>query len=376
MARRDLARRARSLGLNVLIVIAPLVLAVAASMVVIQAAGAPPIEAFRALAQGALGGRVEIGRTISFILPLTLVALAWIVAFTARRINVGFEGQMVLGGIAATVVGLHVGGLPRPAHILAASVVAALAGAAWVGIAAWLWARHGVNEIISTLLLNFIALELLGWLVRGPLKEPKTVFPRSPTLPGSVRWPPLLEQTALSWDIVLVPVVVAAVWFGLRRTSFGFGLRMTGANPELARHMALPTRRISSLALLISGAIAGLAGGSLVIGTGTGRLSDGFSSGFGFDGIVVALVARNSPVGSVLAAFLFAILRSGAGLMESSTNLPLELVLITQGLVIVLVSSSVFVLEWARNRRAGAAAQPERPAPAPAPAEETRQAGG
>jgi ABC-type uncharacterized transport system permease subunit len=356
------ARRAGFLGLDALIVVAPVVLAVAASMVVIEASGAPSIEAVQALLRGALGGPVEIGRTLSFILPLSFVALGWIVAFTAKRINVGFEGQIVLGGVAATVVGLYVNGLPRPAHILAASVLATLAGAAWAGIAAWLWARRGVNEIIATLLLNFIALELLGWLVRGPLHEQRSVFPRSPNLPESVRWPSVLENTALTWSIVLVPVVVAAVWFALRRTSFGLGLRMTGANPELARHMGLSTVRVSSLALLASGAIAGLAGGSLILGTGTGRLSDGFSAGFGFDGIVVALVARNSPLGSLLAAFLFAVMRSGAGLMESSTGIPLELVLITQGLVIILVSSSAFVLEWARDRRAGEAARPERAA--------------
>jgi ABC-type uncharacterized transport system permease subunit len=364
--RQDLVRRAGSLGLNVLIVVAPVVLAVAASMIVIEASGAGSTEAVQALLEGALGGRVEIGRTISFVLPLTFVALGWIVAFTAKRINVGFEGQIILGAIAGTIVGLSVP-LPGPAHILAASLAAALAGAAWAGVAAWLWARRGVNEIISTLLLNFVALELLAWLVRGPLKEPRTVFPRSPTLPDSVLWPSILPNTALTWDVVLVPFVVLGVWFLLRRTSFGFGLRATGANPELARHMGLATVRVSSLALVISGAIAGLAGGCLLLGTGTGRLTDGISAGFGFEGIVVALVARNSPLGSVLAAALFALLRSGAGLMESATDVPLELVLITQGLVIILVSSSVFVLERVRERRGPAAGGRAHPRGEPQP---------
>lgn len=343
-------RQTGSLGLRAAVVAAPVLLALAVSMVVIQVSGASAIDAVRALVQGALGGDVQVARTLSFVLPLTLVALGWIVAFTARRINVGFEGQIVLGGIAAAVVGLHVSGLPHFAHIAAASVLAVLAGAGYAGIAAWLWARRGVNEIISTLLLNFIALDFLGWLVRGPLKEPHVLFPRSPNLPSTAQWPHILENTALTWDILLVPLAVTAVWFLLRRTAFGFGLRMTGANPELARYMGLSTVRMNILALLISGGIAGLVGGCLILGADTPRLTDGFSSGFGFDGIVVALVARNSSWGAIFAALLFAVLRSGAGLMESATGIPLELVLITQGLVIILVSSSGLVLERARAK--------------------------
>jgi simple sugar transport system permease protein len=332
------------------IVAAPVLLAICISMVVIQLTGRPSAQALRALLQGALGGRVAIARTISYILPLTFVALGWIVAFTSRRINVGFEGQIVVGGTAAAVIGLYVHGLPRPLHLLLASTVGTLAGAGYAGIGAWLWARRGVNEIISTLLLNFIALQFLGWLVVGPLKEPHVIFPRSSPLAPSARWPSVLSNTALTWNIVLVPVVVIAVWFLLRRTSFGFALRVTGANPELARHLGLPTEKINVLALLIAGGIAGLAGGSLVLSAETSRLMDGFSSGFGFDGIVVALVAWNSPLGTVPAAFLFAILRSGGGLMESLTGVPLELVLITQGLVIILVSSTTFLLENVRKQ--------------------------
>jgi simple sugar transport system permease protein len=330
---------------TLIVVLAPIVLAIAVSMVVIALAGAPPVEAMDALLNGAFGGKVQLARTISFMLPLTLVALGWIVAFTARRVNVGLEGQIVMGGIAAAGVGLYLGPWPAPVHLAVGMLAAAAAGMLYGGIAAWLWASRHVNEIISTLLLNLIALEIVGWLVRGPMHEAGTTFPRSEPIAETVRWPFVIPHTSLSWAIVLAPVAVVVIWFVLRRTTFGMSLRITGANRRAAEYAGIDTTKVTVIALLVSAGMAGITGGALILGGETGRLSDGFSASLGFEGIVVALVARNNPWGVLPAALLFAVLESGSGLMETRVGVAAEVVLITQGIVILIVAGAGFLLD-------------------------------
>ena len=212
-------------------------LALAVSYGIIAATGGDPNEAARALWDGAFGSRAQVAGTLSELIPLVLVALGWIVAFSARRINIGFEGQILVGGACATWVALNVS-LPHPLHLGLATAAGVLGGAAWVGIAAWLWAKRSVNEIISTLMLNFVAIQLISWLVRGPLQEETRGFPRSAAIPESARWPKLLVATPLAWDLILALAMVVAMWFLLRRTSFGFAVRLTGAN-----EVAAPSRR-------------------------------------------------------------------------------------------------------------------------------------
>ena len=350
---------------RVAIAIGPVILALGASMALIVLTGGPPVAAMRALADGAFGGRTPTARTLSFLLPLSLIALAWMVSFSTRRINIGLEGQIVVGGVSAAVVGLFGGGIPVVVHIPLGMIAALVAGALYAGIAAWLWAKRRVNEIISTLMLNFIALEFENWLVRGPLQEPGVIFPRSKEIASSARWPQIVPHSELTWAIFLVPVLVGATWFVFHRTTFGATLVLTGANPDAARMSGIPTVTVNVLALMISGALAGLVGGALILGGETGRLSGGFSANLGFEGIVVALVARNLPLAVPPAAMLFAILRSGSGLMETRVGVSSELVLITQGLVIVAVGGVGFLYQRLRSRPAdlgaGREAAGERP---------------
>ena len=246
--------------------------------------------------------------------------------------------------------------LPHPLHLGLATAAGVLGGAAWVGIAAWLWAKRSVNEIISTLMLNFVAIQLISWLVRGPLQEETRGFPRSAAIPESARWPKLLVATPLAWDLILALAMVVAMWFLLRRTSFGFAIRLTGANEVAARHAGIATTAVTVGALLISGGLAGLAGASLLLGGESTSMTDNFSAGFGFTGIVVALLARGSPWGVVPAALLFAALRQGGGLVEARAGISSALVLITQGLVIVFVAGSQFLLDRQRAVRVDATA--------------------
>jgi simple sugar transport system permease protein len=342
--------RARIALIQVVIAIGPVLLALAASMAVIILTGGPPVAAMQALAAGAFGGTAQTARTLSFLLPLSIVALAWIISFSTRRINIGLEGQIVVGGITAATIGLFVTGLPSWVHISLAMVVGIGAGAMYAGVAAWLWARRGVNEIISTLMLTFIALELENWLVRGPLQEPGVIFPRSKELAATARWPQIVPNSELTWTILLVPLLVAATWFLFHRTTFGVTLMITGANPDAARLSGTPTTFVNVVALVVSGGLAGLVGAALITGGETGRLSGGFSANLGFEGIVVALVARNLPLAVPPAALLFAILRSGSGLIETRVGVSSELILITQGLVIVAVGGVGFLYQRLRSR--------------------------
>ena len=343
------------------IAIGPVVAALLVAAVVLAVAGAPPLEALNALLSGSLGGRIQLARTLSFLLPLVLIALAWIIAFTTKRINLGLEGQIIVGGIVATLVGLHVSGLPTGAHIALGMVAGGASGALYAGIAAWFWAKRDVNEIISTLMLTLIAAETLSWLVRGPMQEPGVVFPRSSEVAETAQWGTIVANSALTWDILLVPVAVVAVAFLQNRTTFGLTLRITGANPTAARRVGINTVRINAIALLLSGAVAGVVGASLILGGETARMGDGYSAGFGFEGIVVALVARNHPLGAVPAALLFAILDSGSGLMETRVGVPSELVYVTQGLVILFVAGTAYLYNRARRTRVDAAESATKP---------------
>jgi len=347
--------RVRRVLLGGAIAVGPVIAALVVAAVVLAVAGAPPVEALNALLSGSLGGRIQLARTLSFLLPLVLIALAWIIAFTTKRINLGLEGQIIVGGIFATLVGLHVSGLPTGAHIVLGMVAGGASGALYAGIAAWFWAKRDVNEIISTLMLTLIAAETLSWLVRGPMQEPGVVFPRSSEVAETAQWGTIVANSALTWDILLVPVAVVAVAFLQNRTTFGLTLRITGANPTAARRMGINTVRINAVALLLSGAVAGVVGASLVLGGETARMGDGFSAGFGFEGIVVALVARNNPLGAVPAALLFAILDSGSGLMETRVGVPSELVYVTQGLVILFVAGTAYLYNRAGRTRVDAA---------------------
>ena len=347
----QVAHTAVSLGVSV----GAAALARGISFALIEFTGGPPVAAARALWDGAFGSRSQIAGTIAKMLPLTLVALGWIVAFSVKRINIGFEGQILMGGVLAAVVALKLGTPPAPLHLALGVTAGVVAGALYAGVAAWLWARRSVNEIISTLLLNFVAIQLVSWLVRGPLQEPTRTFPRSGDLPMGARWPRLLVNTSLSWDIFVAGAMVLVVWFMLQRTAFGFQLRLTGANEEAASHAGISTVRVTVITFLISGGLAGLAGSSLILAGESGNIADNFSAGYGFAGIVVALLARNSPIGAVPAALLFAVLRQGGGLMEARVGISSAVVGITQGLVILLVAAASFLFERLASVRIDAA---------------------
>ncbi|WP_432989746.1 ABC transporter permease [Dactylosporangium sp. CA-233914] len=346
-----MSERTRGLLVAWAVSVGAVVLALAASLIVVAIAGNSPAEAAQALFDGAFGSTSRFGAMLAKSVPLTLAALGWVLAFSARRINVGLEGQILAGGVVAAMVGLLISGIPTVIHLPLMLIGGIVGGCLWAGVAAWLWAKRDVNEIISTLLLNFVMFQVVSWLVSGPLEEPTHTLGQTEPIAATARWPVLIPGTPLRLDFFLLPLTAIGLSLLLRNTTAGFRLRATGANSTFAAYSGIRTKKVSVLALVASGGLAGLAGSSL-IGAGTsGNMSDHFSANYGFEGIVVALLARNSPLACIPAALLFATLKQGGGLMEARVGVPSGLVQVTQGLVIILVAGAGYLFERHRATR-------------------------
>ena len=303
----------------------------------LQVAGYDAAAALAALWQGAAGSwYVLTSATLVRAVPLITIGLGIALAFRAGALNIGAEGQFYAGAIAATWVGLHVAG--RPAGVAATSVLlaATLAGMAWMVVPIWLKLRFGVLEVISTLLLNFVAESLVSLMVQGPLQEAQHIYPQSDPIAEAARLP-LLPGTRLHAGLLLALVGAAALWYVFARTLWGFRLRAVGAGARAAEISGrIDARRMGAVALLGSGALAGLAGGVEVSGVSY-ALFQNLSPGYGFTAIAVALLARLHPLGVVATGILFGALEAGAGAMQRDAGVPAVAVYVVEAVVIVVV---------------------------------------
>jgi ABC-type uncharacterized transport system permease subunit len=314
--------------------------AFAVALLIVALSGESAGEAASAFVEGAFGSDSAAQQTLNVMVPLVLIALAWIVASSANQINLGLEGQIVLGGIFATLAGTEITGLSGVFHLPLALGAGALGGALWAAIPALLSVYRRVPELLSTFMLNFVALLAVAWLIRGPMQdETMATLLQSAPIELSATWP-RVGTTQLSWDFVLVPIGVAIVAFVLARTTLGFRLKLLGANPGAALEAGVATTRLGAGSLVVSGGIAGLVGACLILASVGGVLTDGFSNNYGFIGIVVALLARNSPIGVLASGLLFAALQQGGGLVETRVGVSSSLVEITQGVVIVILAGA------------------------------------
>lgn len=349
------SRRWASAGLEFALATAVALLALGVAMILVAASGAPPGEAASLFIEGAFGDPSAVARTVTKMVPLVLVALGWIVVYTAGRFHVGFPGQILLGGTFSAAVALQLDGLPA-ALLLPLCVLAGVAGGlAYSAVVGWLWAKRGVNEILSTLLLNLLVIQFVSWVVRGPLQERSDTLPQTDPLPEAALWPGFLGDVSLHWDLILIPIAVLALAFVMSRTSFGFRVRLVGASENVARSTGTSPVRTGVYAILVSGVLAGLAGSSLILAGETPGMTDNFDAGYGFQGIAVALLARNSPLGCIPAALLFAALRQGGGIVEAQLGVSSAIVGITQGIVITFVLAATSLVYVMRQRTAAPA---------------------
>lgn len=326
-------------------------------LLLILATGASLSQSVTAFVQGAFGTGYSISVSINRAVIFALVGLGFIIAARAGLTNVGGEGQIAMGGMAATAVALYGGaeGLLWPFSFLYPMVAACIAGAVWAGIAGFLKVRAGTNEVISTLLLSFIAIWLVYWSVQSPvlLRQPMTsaaTLPESLSIPATTQIPLLTGSYASPVTAGAIVALILAIftWVLLGRSIFGFRLRMVGENPTAALRAGVSVDRDMVLALAIAGAFGGLAGAMMIQGEQY-ALKAGFSSNYGFDGLVVGLLARGRVSGVILGALLFGFLRSGGIMMEMAASVPTALVQIVQGLIVIFVAGAAYWLEGKRR---------------------------
>lgn len=315
-------------------------------------------QALLALLDGAFGSSYAIlSATLVRATPLLLVGLAVAVAFRAGVLNIGAEGQLIVGAIAASAVALGLDALPRPVLVTLMAVAGATAGAAWAGIAAALRRWFGVLEVISTLMLNFIALALVAWVVRGPLQEPTRVYPQSPTFAMQAHWPFLVPGQRLHLGFALGVLLALGTWVWLSQTASGLRVRLVGAGARAAASAGgIDVARTTFGVFLMSGALAGLAGASEVGGV-TFALYEGLSPGYGYTAIAVALLARLDPRWVIASAILFGALEAGAAAMQRDAGVPSVVVQVFVALTVLVVLAVTHVGARARERAAGARAE-------------------
>jgi simple sugar transport system permease protein len=315
------------------------VIALVVGAVLMILMGANPLIGYRELLFGMAGTRQNIAESLLKTTPLLIIALGISIAFTASIWNIGAEGQFYMGALFSTWLVLSLPGLPWYVLLPLALVAAAVAGGLWGGIAGYLRARFNVNEIIVTVMMNYIAIFFIRFMLQGPLRETQASgsgFPRTDPIPTSVWLPRIIPRTRLHTGFILALVLAGLVYFLLRHTTFGYHLRAIGQNSVAALYSGIDVKGMIVRAMFLSGALAGLAGLVEVFGLHH-RLLDGISPGYGFIGIIVTLLGKQNPLGIVIAAALLAALNVGANTMQRGIGIPVSLVWTIEYLMVLLV---------------------------------------
>ncbi len=303
--------------------------------------GYDAVAALGALGRGGFGSWYAVtSATLVRAVPLIIIGLGLSVAFRAGALNIGGEGQFLAGAMAAAWIGLSVGSWPYPLGVLAVVLGGAAAGAVWVVVPVVLKLRFGVLEVISTLLLNFVAESFVSFAVQGPLQESKGIYPQSDPLPVLVRLP-ILPGTRLHLGLLVAVLVGIVLWVAFGRTRWGFRLRAVGEAPLAAAVSGrISVGRTLAVGLVISAALAGLAGAFEITGV-TYSLYQNLSPGYGFTAIAVALIARLHPLGVIAAGIGFGALEAGASAMQREANVPAAAVYVVQATIILLAVLSL-----------------------------------
>jgi ABC-type uncharacterized transport system permease subunit len=360
-----LGRRRPGLGWLVLPASALAALVVGAGM--LAALGASPLTGYRALLEGAFGDSYALGATAVKAVPLLLVGVGICIAFRANVFNIGGEGQIAMGALAATMVALSLPDLPAGALIPLTLLAGAIGGGVWGAIPGAFKGYLNVNEILSTIMLNLVAVQVMNYCLGGPLRDRTAgtvggLIPQTRLLPESSWLPILWGGTQLHLGVAISVLLAVAAYVLLWRTSFGFRIRAVGLSSDAATYAGMPVARTTMLALTLSGAMCGIAGSMLVFGSISHRMvTDGSLTGFtgsaGFNGIVVALFGGLNPLWTILSSFIFAGLLVGGGAMQVVTGVPSDLVVSLNGLVVIFVVSTEIV----RRRRRRLPEEPREP---------------
>ncbi|NLF74237.1 MAG: ABC transporter permease [Chloroflexi bacterium] len=336
----------RALWQNLVQAALSVVLSLVVGGILLLLSGRNPLDAYESLLYGAFGTTDRFTETLVKATPLLLIAVSVSISFRCQYWNIGAEGQMILGAIFSVWVALNVTGLPTLPHLALCFVAGALGGALWSLIAGVLKAYLQANEVITTSMLNYIAVYLLAYLVRGPMIDPGGFnFPQSRLIPEALELPRLVERTRLNTAFI-VALVAAALALVFWRSTWGRRTEIVGASRRVAAHVGLNIPRTMLLVAGLSGALTGIAGWGEIFGLHF-RLIEEIARGYGTLGIVVALLGGLNPVAMAISAFLFASLVVGGNAMERNANVPFALVDVIQGCVILLVLSRAYLFKRA-----------------------------
>ena len=323
-------------GRQIVRAVAGLLLIIIVGGLLMVISGISPFEGFDGLWKGSFGSTLGLGSALLRSTPVILTGLGVAVAYRAGVFNVGAEGQLFVGGLCGTVGALAA---PDPAalSISLALVAGFVGGALWSGLPGYLKAYRGVNEIISTVLLNFVAIQMVAYAVNGPLEEPDAISPQSERLPHDL--PTLIPNTSAHYGFILAVALTVLVWWYTTRTHQGLRMRAVGGNPLAARYVGVNDRRSIVWAMLISGGLAGLGGAVEVLGLHH-RLFPGFSPGFGFEGLIAAILANGDAITTTIFSILIGGLRSGGEEMQRNTGVPIAFVFIIQGFIFLVIAGT------------------------------------
>jgi simple sugar transport system permease protein len=318
--------------------------------------GNDPIAAYSALVKGAFGSPYDITETLINAIPLTLAGLSVAVAFRTGLFNIGAQGQLLVGAVAAGAVGARFADLPGILLLPMTLIAGVLGGAAYGAIAGWLKATRGVNEVITTIMQNYIIVFVMHWLLQnGPMTAPNAFgTPASAPIGAGAVLPIIIPDTLvplsrLHAGLILAILAIVVFWFLLWRTALGYELRAVGLGMRAAAQAGIEPKRRMVVVMAIAGGFAGLAGMIQVSGV-FHRVYDGFSAGFGFDAIAVALLGKNSPIGIALAGLLFGAFGRGGAIMQSNANISSHLVEIVEAIVLFVIAAETLVRAIAKRR--------------------------
>ena len=328
--------KARERLLSVGMPVAAILLALLIGSVLIVLGGESPIRVYAIMLKGAVGDWRSLTDTLLKTVPLSLAALAFAFAAKCSVWNIGAEGQLYMGALASVAAGIYLQGLPRAIHLPLALIVGALAGGLWAGIAAFLKIKLKINEVVNTIMMNYIAIRIASALVYGPMIEHFGKSPQTKAVLETAELSVMFPGTKLhtGFLIAIGAIVFYAIVF--RYTKFGHRLTAVGFNEEASRVNGISITKSIFFGMFISGIFAGLAGATEMLGTNH-RLIIGFSPEYGSDGIAIALLGQLHPVGIFLSSFLFGALRMGSTAMQRQTEVPMQLVSVIQGIIVLFV---------------------------------------
>jgi simple sugar transport system permease protein len=343
--------RNESLWRTVILQVVAVLLAALIGAVILLLSGANPLLAYGALLRGSFGSMTVLGRTLEKATPLVFSGLAVAFGFRGGLFNIGAQGQLLLGALTSAVVGFAVTGLPGIIHIPLALGAGALAGALYGAIPGALKTFRGAHEVIVTIMLNYIAINLTDYLADGPFKDvsPGNIVARTPPILESARIPSI---AGLPLGFIIAILVAILIWWLLWKTTFGFEIRTVGLNPHAARYAGVKVARTVILTMVISGLLAGLGGAVETQGV-VGRYQPGFNVGLGFDGITIALLGKTHPFGVIPASLLVGAMKGGSNEMQFTAGVATQITDVIQALILFFVAADVIVRSLLRMRSTG-----------------------